>query len=215
MLAASIGVLRARRGSHGRCSRSSVCAFLSTAFDHFPFQDMPTTLPDGLCLAAITAREDPEDVLVVHADHKGCGGVAGLPKGAIIGTSSLRRAALLRKQFPHVVPEVVRGNLQVSSASCERVSSKTPCVVVLCVCAVRVHVDALTLSLHMSRYLLTDAAGKAGRWDLGRQDLATTLRCFNSCRSRNTVRHVAFTFPWPPPDHSTRTQHQSLLNAFD
>ena len=75
-------------------------------------KDMPTTLPAGLVLASITAREDPEDALVVHPDHKGCGGIAKLPKGAIVGTSSLRRAALIRTLHPHVVPEVVRGNLQ-------------------------------------------------------------------------------------------------------
>jgi hypothetical protein len=43
---------------------------------------------------------------------RGCGGLANLPAGAVVGTSSLRRAALLRRLHPHVVPEVVRGNLQ-------------------------------------------------------------------------------------------------------
>ncbi len=75
-------------------------------------KDMPTTLPAGLALAAITERQDPEDALVVHADHRGCGGLAGLPAGSVVGTSSLRRAALLRKLHPALRPEVVRGNLQ-------------------------------------------------------------------------------------------------------
>ncbi|EGZ20831.1 hypothetical protein PHYSODRAFT_328896 [Phytophthora sojae] len=62
---------------------------------------MPTTLPEGLP-AAITKREIPEDAAVIHPKHKtkGLTTLKQLPEGSVIGTDSLRREALLRKQFP-------------------------------------------------------------------------------------------------------------------
>jgi hydroxymethylbilane synthase len=74
-------------------------------------KDMPTQLPAGLSLAAITEREDPRDALVVNAKHKGKGGLASLPAGAIIGTSSIRREAALRRDFPRLQIRLIRGNV--------------------------------------------------------------------------------------------------------
>jgi hydroxymethylbilane synthase len=74
-------------------------------------KDMPTTLPEGLTLAAITEREDPRDALVVAARHRGCGGLAGLPEGALVGTSSVRRVAIIRSKHPHLRTADVRGNV--------------------------------------------------------------------------------------------------------
>ncbi|MEM7724748.1 MAG: hydroxymethylbilane synthase [Cyanobacteria bacterium P01_A01_bin.45] len=73
-------------------------------------KDLPTTLPDGLTLAAITERENPADALVVHEKHKDKQ-IDALPEGAVIGTSSLRRLAQLRNKFPHFSFKDVRGNL--------------------------------------------------------------------------------------------------------
>src|SRR5712692_5722060 len=67
-------------------------------------KDMPTDLPAGLTLAAIPEREDPRDALVGR--H-----LAELPKGARIGTSSLRRAAQLRAIRPDLAIETIRGNV--------------------------------------------------------------------------------------------------------
>jgi hydroxymethylbilane synthase len=67
-------------------------------------KDLPTELPAGLVLAAIPAREDPRDALVGRR-------LAELPAGAKLGTSSLRRAAQLRKVRPDLRIEPVRGNL--------------------------------------------------------------------------------------------------------
>ncbi|MBD2294971.1 hydroxymethylbilane synthase [Anabaena sphaerica FACHB-251] len=73
-------------------------------------KDLPTNLPEGLALAAITERENPADALVLHEKHKGQT-IDTLPEGAVIGTSSLRRLAQLRSQFPHFQFKDVRGNL--------------------------------------------------------------------------------------------------------
>jgi hydroxymethylbilane synthase len=67
-------------------------------------KDLPTELPPGLVLAAVPAREDPCDAIV------GCR-LADLRTGARVGTSSLRRAAQLRKLRPDLTVESVRGNL--------------------------------------------------------------------------------------------------------
>jgi hydroxymethylbilane synthase len=73
-------------------------------------KDLPTNLPEGLTLAAITERENPADAVVLHEKHKG-EQIETLPAGAVIGTSSLRRLAQLRHKFPHFTFKDVRGNL--------------------------------------------------------------------------------------------------------
>ena len=80
-------------------------------------KDMPTSLPGGLTLAAITEREAEEDVLLVHPAHRGCGGLAGLPAGALVGTSSVRRRAIVMRgnlegRYEGLRVESIRGNLQ-------------------------------------------------------------------------------------------------------
>jgi hydroxymethylbilane synthase len=70
-------------------------------------KDVPTEFPEGLRLSAITKRESPFDVLISRNGT----GLKALPKGARIGTSSLRRQAQLlhfRKDF-EMIP--LRGNL--------------------------------------------------------------------------------------------------------
>lgn len=70
-------------------------------------KDLPTLLPRGLVLGAITAREEGGDVLVAREARS----LDDLPPGARVGTSSLRRQAQLLHRRPdlHVVP--LRGNL--------------------------------------------------------------------------------------------------------
>jgi len=67
-------------------------------------KDLPTELPEHLVLAAVSEREDPRDALV------GCK-LAELPHGAGVGTSSLRRAAQLRRVRADLEIQPVRGNL--------------------------------------------------------------------------------------------------------
>ncbi|MDB9307474.1 hydroxymethylbilane synthase [Aphanizomenon sp. CS-733/32] len=73
-------------------------------------KDLPTNLPAGLTLAAITERENPADAVVLHEKYQG-EILETLPAGAVIGTSSLRRLAQLRHKFPHFMFKDVRGNL--------------------------------------------------------------------------------------------------------
>ena len=73
-------------------------------------KDLPTKLPDGLVLGCITEREDPADAIVVHSKYKDKQ-LETMPKGAVIGTSSLRRLAQLRYHFPHFTFKDIRGNV--------------------------------------------------------------------------------------------------------
>ncbi|KAI8608662.1 porphobilinogen deaminase [Chytriomyces sp. MP71] len=76
-------------------------------------KDMPTLLPDGMAIGAILEREDPRDAVVMSATlrDEGISRLDQLPEGAVIGTSSVRRIAQLKRRFPHLVFQDVRGNL--------------------------------------------------------------------------------------------------------
>ena len=70
-------------------------------------KDVPMDMPAGFLLAAITARENPCDAFVSTAYES----LDDLPPGAVVGTSSLRREAILRSRYPHLSIEPLRGNL--------------------------------------------------------------------------------------------------------
>ena len=72
-------------------------------------KDLPTRLPEGLVLAAVTERADPRDAFVPHPSYGG--GLEGLPNGAVIATSSLRRRAQLLARRPDLQVVSVRGNV--------------------------------------------------------------------------------------------------------
>lgn len=72
-------------------------------------KDMPSRLPEGFELIAFTEREKANDVLLSHqADLS----LAATGKKIVIGTSSVRRRALLALHYPHVETVDIRGNLQ-------------------------------------------------------------------------------------------------------
>ncbi|MDC0231041.1 hydroxymethylbilane synthase [Aureispira] len=74
-------------------------------------KDMPTTQPEGLCLAAISYREDPADCLVILKNVVAADGVLKLPPNPIVGTSSARRKALIKEVRPDVELKDIRGNV--------------------------------------------------------------------------------------------------------
>ncbi len=70
-------------------------------------KDMPSEIPAGLCIGAVPAREVPEDALISREGQP----LSALPRGARIGTSSLRRASQLRRVRPDIEIVPLRGNL--------------------------------------------------------------------------------------------------------
>ena len=75
-------------------------------------KDLPTTLPEGLIIAAITEREDARDALVLRAglsiEHPS---IKYLPEGSVVGTSSLRRLAQLKHLRDGLGIKDLRGNV--------------------------------------------------------------------------------------------------------
>ncbi|XP_073176764.1 porphobilinogen deaminase-like isoform X2 [Lepidochelys kempii] len=73
-------------------------------------KDLPTSLPPGFTIGAICKRENPHDAVVFHPKNYGKT-LNSLPEKSVIGTSSLRRAAQLKRRFPQLEFRDIRGNL--------------------------------------------------------------------------------------------------------
>jgi hydroxymethylbilane synthase len=71
-------------------------------------KDMPTILPDGLTIAAVLPREDARDVFI----SRRAASLRELPVGAIVGTASLRRQALVKRARPDLDVVSFRGNVE-------------------------------------------------------------------------------------------------------
>jgi hydroxymethylbilane synthase len=71
-------------------------------------KDMPSSMPEGLTISSIPVREDHRDAFI----SKGNVALKDLPEGAIIGTSSLRRAAQMLAERPDVSIKWIRGNIE-------------------------------------------------------------------------------------------------------
>jgi hydroxymethylbilane synthase len=70
-------------------------------------KDVPTVMPEGLLLSAITTREDVRDAMLSQKYPD----IVSLPQGAVVGTSSLRRRMQLIKERPDLVIKDLRGNV--------------------------------------------------------------------------------------------------------
>ena len=71
-------------------------------------KDVPTVLPPGLALSAFLPREDPRDVWI----SKKANSLRDLPAGAVVGTASPRRQALVKRLRPDVQVASLRGNVE-------------------------------------------------------------------------------------------------------
>jgi len=80
-------------------------------------KDVPTTLPPGCELGAILEREEPQDCLVVKKGlpYKT---LEDLPPGSIVGTSSVRRVAQLRRKYSNLVFQDVVSGLPLLALRC-------------------------------------------------------------------------------------------------
>lgn len=78
-------------------------------------KDMPTAQPAGLVISAFLPREDTRDVLIAGEIKR----IEDLPKGAVVGTSALRRRALLLHKRPDLEIVTLRGNVETRIAKRE------------------------------------------------------------------------------------------------
>ena len=104
-----LDVSLAKIGGQGLFTKEIEAALLERRIDLavHSLKDVPTALPAGLTLLAITEREDPRDVLISPRGQT----LSALPRSARVGTSSLRRAAQLKHHRPDLIIVPVRGNL--------------------------------------------------------------------------------------------------------
>ena len=70
-------------------------------------KDLPTRIPDVLCIAGYTEREDARDALISAKAQR----IADLPRHGVVGTASLRRAAQVKRLRPDLQTVLLRGNL--------------------------------------------------------------------------------------------------------
>lgn len=99
----------AQIGGDGLFTRDIEAALLAGEIDIavHSLKDLPTTLPEGLALAAVLERADPRDVLVARSGSR----LGALPAGSRIGTSSPRRRAQVLAYRPQLAMCHVRGNV--------------------------------------------------------------------------------------------------------
>ncbi len=71
-------------------------------------KDLPTVLPDEIMVGGYLEREDVRDVLICHKAAT----IANLPRGANVGTASLRRGAQVKRLRPDVTISLLRGNVE-------------------------------------------------------------------------------------------------------
>ncbi|WVN85399.1 porphobilinogen deaminase [Cryptococcus depauperatus CBS 7841] len=85
-------------------------------------KDVPTVLKDGCEIGCMVKRHDPRDALVVKAclPYKT---LDDLPDGSVVGTGSVRRVAQLRRAYPKLVFEDMRGNLNTRLSKLDRPDS--------------------------------------------------------------------------------------------
>ncbi|GIJ87918.1 porphobilinogen deaminase [Aspergillus pseudoviridinutans] len=91
-------------------------------------KDMPTRLPDSCELAVIPPRDDPRDALIVKAGLPYTS-LKSLPEGAVVGTSSVRRSAQLRRLYPSLRFANLRGNVETRLAKVDDPDSEYTCMV--------------------------------------------------------------------------------------
>lgn len=74
-------------------------------------KDLETTQPAGLCIGAVSYREDPSELLLMRKSAQDATQKWGLKHGAIIGTSSARRKSIIKALRPDLQIEELRGNV--------------------------------------------------------------------------------------------------------
>jgi hydroxymethylbilane synthase len=97
-------------GGKGLFTKEIEDALLSGAIDLavHSAKDMPTLLPDGLMLAACLPREDVRDVFI----SRKAATLRDLPQGAVVGSASLRRQAMVKRLRPDISVVPFRGNVE-------------------------------------------------------------------------------------------------------
>ncbi|KAK5167806.1 porphobilinogen deaminase [Saxophila tyrrhenica] len=118
-------------------------------------KDMPTQLPHDLDLGCVTKRQDPRDALVIKPTLVDkYRSLAELPEGSVVGTSSLRRIAQLKKHYTHLKFTDVRGNVGTRLAKLDNPESEYSAIILAAAGLARLGMDR-----RVTTYLSKDNGG--------------------------------------------------------
>ncbi|KAF2851516.1 porphobilinogen deaminase [Plenodomus tracheiphilus IPT5] len=158
-------------------------------------KDMPTQLPGNLELGAILEREDPRDALLISPRLPKETTLATLPQGATIGTSSVRRAATLRKLFPHLQFADLRGNVGTRLAKLDAEDSPYAAIVLAAAGLKRMGLDnRITQYLSSTSGGMLHAVGQGAlgveirKGDESTKALLSKIRCERTTRACSAER---------------------------
>ncbi len=181
-------------GDKGLFTREIELALLQRRIDAavHSLKDLPTRVPNGLCIGAVSKREDVRDVFVAHK-QKGYRSFEEIPDGATVATSSLRRRAQLLRWRPDLRIVDVRGNLNTRLTKLDE--SDWDGMILACAGVVRLGFDErITDTLPVEKMLPAVGQG-ALAIEIREQDsrLATYLQCLHSePTARSTSGERAF-----------------------
>ncbi|KAG0711658.1 Porphobilinogen deaminase [Chionoecetes opilio] len=147
-------------------------------------KDLPTTLPEGMVIGAVCEREDPRDVVIMHPKHAKAS-LAMLPKDSVVGTSSVRRAAQLKRNFPELMFESVRGNLNTRLRKLEE-GSTYDALILAAAGVLRMGWQA-KISQYLEEDLCMYAVGQGALAVECREEDSATLALLSSLGHRNTT----------------------------
>lgn len=133
-------------------------------------KDMPTQLPPKCVIGSILEREDPRDVVVVK---KGLSykALSDLPDGSVVGTSSVRRSAQIKRQYPNLKFKDVRGNINTRLSKLDDDANGYSCLILAAAGLIRVG-----LGDRITQYLDSNTQGGGMLHAVGQGSLAIEIR---------------------------------------
>jgi len=133
-------------------------------------KDMPTQLPEKCAIGCILEREDPRDAVVMKAgsEHKS---LSELPDGAVVGTSSVRRSAQVKKHYPHLKFKDVRGSLNTRLSKLDAEDGEYSCLVLAAAGLLR-----LDWGARITQYLDSKTPGGGMLYAVGQGALGIEIR---------------------------------------
>lgn len=133
-------------------------------------KDMPTQLPPNCTIGCIMEREDPRDAVVMKAslDYKT---LLELPPGSVVGTSSVRRSAQVKRLYPHLKFKDVRGNVGTRLSKLDAEDGEYSCLILAAAGLLR-----MDLGGRITQYLDSKTPGGGMLHAVGQGALAIEIR---------------------------------------
>ncbi|KAH7419448.1 porphobilinogen deaminase, dipyromethane cofactor binding domain-containing protein [Cadophora sp. MPI-SDFR-AT-0126] len=133
-------------------------------------KDMPTQLPNKCVIGCIMEREDPRDCVIMKKglEYKT---LLELPEGAVVGTSSVRRSAQIKKAYPHLKFKDVRGNLGTRLGKLDAEDGEYSCLILAVAGVVR-----MNWTERITQYLDSTTPGGGMLHAVGQGALAIEVR---------------------------------------